>query len=152
MISDDIFKFLSRKNQDEYFVELSFFENCGDRNFDLLNNRKELSLLEDEKGNINVAGLSFKQVNDINEMQNLLNIGNKLRSTHPTLNNPSSSRSHAICSLTIKVKSNIIGRIRVVDLAGSERKEDMYEHTDERINEMKDINWYFLVHLKNVQE
>eukprot|EP01049_Picozoa_sp_SAG25_P000355 SAG25_NODE_12_length_28061_cov_181.931795_3_plen_301_part_00 len=52
--------------------------------------------------------------------------------------NPSSSRSHAICTFGVGGSGGVL---RVIDLAGSERHESNTEHTPARIAEMKDINW-----------
>jgi kinesin family protein 2/24 len=44
------------------------------------------------------------------------------RTTHATASNDTSSRSHAICSITIKEgNGKSMGKLLLVDLAGSER-------------------------------
>jgi len=60
------------------------------------------------------------------------------RRTETTLANEHSSRSHAVCCLSLVGQP---GQMRIVDLAGSERKEDMINHSMERVNESKEINW-----------
>ena len=72
----------------------------------------------------------------------LLHDASHLRSTASTKSNNQSSRSHAVCCITLRKENGANrGQLRVVDLAGSERREDANEHTMERISEMKDINW-----------
>lgn len=64
------------------------------------------------------------------------------------MKNDTSSRSHAICMITLKndniTKSNTNsinkGTLFIVDLAGSEGKKDTLSHTKERIKEQVKIN------------
>lgn len=121
-------------------AEFSFFENQGERCFDLQNARSELVLREDGDGHVHVAGLTSVNVSTVDELHSALSAANKLRATAPTQSNPESSRSHAICSFRVGAGENI-GTLRVVDLAGNERHESVDEHTPERIAEMRDINW-----------
>jgi kinesin family protein 2/24 len=87
-------------------VSISFFENCGDRVFDLLAQqgeggaRVERSVRVDGDGNVHVAGLvEAALVTDPAAALAVLEQGSRLRATMPTANNPESSRSHAICLL-----------------------------------------------------
>jgi kinesin family protein 2/24 len=121
-------------------AEFSFFENQGERCFDLQNHREELVLREDGDGHVHVAGLTSVKVTTVEELHVVLQAANQLRATAPTQSNPESSRSHAICTFRIGAGENI-GTLRVIDLAGCERHESVDEHTPERIAEMKDINW-----------
>ena len=124
----------------ELFV--SFFENCGDANYDLLSGAKDhhdetLPVREDAEGNMHVVGLTEAPVANADELQAILSTATQRRATASTLANDTSSRSHAICTFTVSTG----GSLRVVDLAGSERREDMVGHDMERIEEMKEINW-----------
>ena len=121
-------------------AEFSFFENCGDRCFDLQNQREELVLREDAEGEVHVAGLTQVRVGSLEELHEKIAAANRLRATAPTQSNPESSRSHAICAIRIGAGDQI-GTLRVIDLAGNERHESVDEHTPERIAEMRDINW-----------
>jgi kinesin family protein 2/24 len=46
------------------------------------------------------------------------------RTTHSTVSNEVSSRSHAICQIVVKRGEKEIGKLMLVDLAGSERAQD----------------------------
>jgi kinesin family member 2/24 len=96
---------------------VSFFEIYGGRCFDLLNERTKLTILEDGNGNIQVQGLVEHSASNKDELIQMIDYGNSVRTTHSTTSNEDSSRSHAICQITLKVKNNIIGKLRLVDLA-----------------------------------
>ena len=56
------------------------------------------------------------------EIFNLINFGNSIRTTHATKANDTSSRSHAVCQIKIHEEgAKSPGRLLLVDLAGSER-------------------------------
>lgn len=133
---------------------LSCFENCGERSFDLLNERQLLQLRESGDGDIRVIGLTEVMVTNQEEGLRFIRQAQSQRATHPTANNPHSSRSHAICSLSLRpateqhqvqqqVQQQVAQQqqLRIVDLAGSERTKDVRNHSAERIAEMKEINW-----------
>ena len=61
------------------------------------------------------------------------------RTTHSTVANEVSSRSHAICQITIK-KGSETGKLTLVDLAGSERAQDTQENEKNRRQEGAEIN------------
>ena len=129
-------------------IFVSFFENCGDAVFDLLNAREALQIrtgvIEGEvEERVHVRGLTEVRAESAAAALRSIRAGSTLRSSAPTQRNPDSSRSHAICILTLRrdADSSFAGLLRVVDLAGSERREDVYEHSMERIKEMQQINW-----------
>jgi hypothetical protein len=130
----DIFK----TKKEEQKLSISFFENCGDRVFDLLNDRNEMKIQEDSEGNVIINGVKWRSCKTIEDALKVVREGSQLRATHPTKNNPSSSRSHALCSFLLHGTNN---KLTFVDLAGSERKKDVREHSQERLAEMQQINW-----------
>jgi kinesin family protein 2/24 len=141
-IGTDLFDALRRDPAyASYSVTLSFFENMGPRNFDLQNERHELTLREDADGAVHVVGLSETSVDDCVALMSRLQACNVLRASAPTFANPESSRSHAICTLTIRRGDSVVGTVRVIDLAGCERRETAHAHDAERFAEMKEINW-----------
>jgi kinesin family protein 2/24 len=72
-----------------------------------------------------VQGLVEKPANTTSEMMNLIEFGHSIRTTHHTASNDTSSRSHAICWVSIRDSNNkIFGKLSLVDLAGSERAAD----------------------------
>ena len=82
-------------------VRLGFFENQGDRCFDLQNDRARLHLREDATGTINVVGLTETIVSSPDALRAALAKGNALRASAPTQTHPCSSRSHAILTLRL---------------------------------------------------
>ena len=73
-----------------------------------------------------MQGLEEKEARTGQEMLDIINFGNSVRTTHQTVANDTSSRSHAICCVTIKDASGTktFGKLLLVDLAGSERAQD----------------------------
>lgn len=66
---------------------------------------------------------------------------NSNRTTHATVANDTSSRSHAICQIHIKKGNDeIAGRLVLVDLAGSERAQDTQSNNRQRRMEGAEIN------------
>ncbi len=63
------------------------------------------------------------------------------RTTHTTVSNDTSSRSHAVCQIVIRNESQkIIGKLIVCDLAGSERAQDTQSNKRQRRLEGAEIN------------
>lgn len=58
--------------------------------------------------------------------------GNQSRTTHATVANDTSSRSHAICQILIKKGNDEVGKLVLVDLAGSERAQDTQSNNRQR--------------------
>jgi len=122
-------------------VSVSFFEIYGGRPFDLLNNRQRLETLEDSRNEVQIAGLTERAVNSPQEMLQLIDLGNSLRTTHATAINRDSSRSHAVCSVFLrKTPGELYGKWTLVDLAGSERAADSKSSIRQRRVEGAQIN------------
>jgi hypothetical protein len=168
-LAADVLAAVADAKEGEVEVRVSYFEIAGKKTLDLLNARGECTMRTDSDGEIVVAGLTTRVVANLAEFDEALAAGNALRATHATQNNDTSSRSHAICSIIVtkphaeqeqeqepqevteeteegqqqqeKQASSVLARFRVVDLAGSERSENMHHHSQERIDEMTDINY-----------
>ena len=70
-----------------------------------------------------------------------MEIANDTRTTHATVANDVSSRSHAICQIFVKNASEKqIGKLVLVDLAGSERAADTQSNNRQRRMEGAEIN------------
>lgn len=83
---------------------------------------------DEGKRGIVVAGLSEHNVESIAQVASLLHVGALHRATASTLMNAQSSRSHAICTLTMEQYNTVsegvearFSKFHLVDLAGSER-------------------------------
>lgn len=136
-------KSLETYNDKPFEVKVSFFEIMGNQCYDLLNNKEEISILEDKFGSVVVKNLQEYECQNSEELLNYINIGAAQRKTCATLKNDTSSRSHAICQ--IKIHNTVInqandGILFLVDLAGSERHADSKFHNNDRIKETKEIN------------
>ena len=81
----------------EFFV--SFFEIYGGRLYDLLNNKNKLQVLEDKNQKVHVFGLEERLASTPDEMRLIIEMANSIRTTHNTVTNETSSRSHAICNV-----------------------------------------------------
>ena len=122
-------------------IYISFYEIYGDKLFDLLNNKNILQVLDDKNGKTNIFGLKEIPVNSEDELFSAINKGNSIRATHNTITNETSSRSHAICNIILKNKTNkLYGKLILVDLAGSERAQETRSNNKQRMIEGKDIN------------
>ena len=67
----------------------------------LLNNRNKVMALEDKNQKVQIYGLTEKEVFNPKEMQEIVDYANAMRTTHNTVTNETSSRSHAICNFVI---------------------------------------------------
>lgn len=87
--------------------------------------KKVLNVRETNGGETYLDGLTTLTINNIQEVAHYLNIANKVRSTGKTAMNNASSRSHAICIITLTLtksdNSSLVSKLNLVDLAGSER-------------------------------
>lgn len=96
--------------------------------YDLLaKERTKIEIRETTKGETIVEGLSTRPVRSIVSVGELIGDAIKNRATGRTAMNTHSSRSHAICTFTLRIVrldgclSTVTSRLHLVDLAGSER-------------------------------
>jgi kinesin family protein 2/24 len=74
--------------------------------------------MEDKSGQVQFQGLVEHQARSTDELMKLMEIGFGLRTTMSTVNNDESSRSHAICQISLKNSEGTrFGRLILVDLA-----------------------------------
>ena len=112
---------------------------------DLLNDRKQVKLLQGGDGNIAVRGARQVQCSVPEDLNEVFAAAHALRSVAATERNAQSSRSHAICQITILPRAAGAeegqgGILTLVDLAGSERNEDQGSHTAVSQREAAEIN------------
>ena len=69
-------------------------------------------------------GLEEREATSASEVMQIIEFGHSVRTTHQTTANDTSSRSHAICAINIKINGRQQGKLLLVDLAGSERAAD----------------------------
>ena len=121
---------------------ISFFEIYRGVLYDLLNNKNRVEILDDKNGKVHIYGL-YNQIADSPEMMHhIIDSANAIRTTHNTVTNETSSRSHAICNIVVKLKGSDeeYGKLSLVDLAGSERAQETQSNDKERRAEGAEIN------------
>ena len=140
--AEEIFQKLQQEgNLQKVKIICTFFEIYGGRCIDLLNKRRKLTIREDGKGNVVVGGLREEQVSTKETLLECISRGNASRATHATEMNAVSSRSHAICRITVRFPdSRGNGMFSLIDLAGSERGQDTKNHNRQRRVEGAEIN------------
>ncbi|XP_055258884.1 kinesin-like protein KIF1A isoform X5 [Moschus berezovskii] len=133
-LCEDLFSRISDTTNDNmsYSVEVSYMEIYCERVRDLLNpkNKGNLRVREHPLLGPYVEDLSKLAVTSYNDIQDLMDSGNKARTVAATNMNETSSRSHAVFNIIFTQKrhdaeTNIttekVSKISLVDLAGSER-------------------------------
>ncbi|CAG8518363.1 22733_t:CDS:10 [Dentiscutata erythropus] len=134
----------------EYQVQVSYIEIYNERVRDLLNpkNKGNLKVREHPTLGPYVEDLSKLIVNSFQDIENLMDEGNKARTVAATNMNETSSRSHAVFTLLLTQKrhdemtnmdTEKVSRISLVDLAGSERANSTGA-TGARLKEGANIN------------
>ena len=130
------------KKNFKFFI--SFFEIYSGRLYDLLNNRNKVMALEDKNQKVQIYGLTEKEVYTPKDMQEIVDYANAMRTTHNTVTNETSSRSHAICNFVIKTEGRkedeVYAKLSLVDLAGSERATETQSNNKNRLAEGAEIN------------
>ncbi|XP_066530622.1 kinesin family member 3Cb isoform X2 [Hoplias malabaricus] len=127
-----VFTHISRSQNQQYLVRVSYLEIYQDEIRDLLckDNNKKLELKENPELGVYVKDLSSVVTKNIKEIEHVMNLGNQSRSVGFTKMNERSSRSHAVFVITIECsevgadgEEHIrVGKLNMVDLAGSERQ------------------------------
>ncbi|RXK36424.1 hypothetical protein M231_06326 [Tremella mesenterica] len=123
-------------------IELSFVEIYNETIRDLLSEdypktpRGGLQLLENSKERVTISGVTLKRPTSVEEVMELVQVGNGRRTTHYTESNSVSSRSHAVLQVNVgrfskthevDLESGTVRQLAasatlsIIDLAGSER-------------------------------
>lgn len=129
---EEIFEKIDQKVDTENVVKVSYVEIYNENIRDLLSpkeNGKYLDLRDDPLKGVTIAGATEIIVENVEQVMNLLYMGNKRRTTESTNANQTSSRSHAVFQISLvmtpKTKAikmeKLIGKLSLIDLAGSER-------------------------------
>lgn len=64
-----------------------------------MNGKNKLTVLEDKNQKVQIFGLEQKLATSPDEMRDIIELANSIRTTHNTVTNETSSRSHAICNV-----------------------------------------------------
>ncbi|XP_067108438.1 kinesin-like protein KIF1A isoform X2 [Osmerus mordax] len=135
LMCEDLFTKFNDSNTDNstsYSVEVSYMEIYCERVRDLLNpkNKGNLRVREHPLMGPYVEDLSKLAVTSYNDIQDLMDSGNKARTVAATNMNETSSRSHAVFNIIFTQRKHDmdsenttekVSKISLVDLAGSER-------------------------------
>ncbi|OKL58712.1 hypothetical protein UA08_06040 [Talaromyces atroroseus] len=152
-ICQDMFKRIATIQEDKNLnctVEVSYLEIYNERVRDLLNpaTKGNLKVREHPSTGPYVEDLAKLVVRSFQEIENLMDEGNKARTVAATNMNETSSRSHAVFTLTLTQKrhdaettmdTEKVAKISLVDLAGSERATSTGA-TGARLKEGAEIN------------
>ncbi len=152
-ICQDMFERIGELQKDKNLrctVEVSYLEIYNERVRDLLNpsTKGNLKVREHPSTGPYVEDLAKLVVSSFNEIEHLMDEGNKARTVAATNMNETSSRSHAVFTLTLTqkrkdVETNMsmekVAKISLVDLAGSERANSTGA-TGARLKEGAEIN------------
>jgi Kinesin motor domain len=135
-----------------YNVRVSYFEVYNEHVRDLLVPRQDppyyLKIRESPTEGPYIKDLTELPVKSIAEIMRYMRMGDNSRSTASTKMNDTSSRSHAVFTMTLKQihhdmetdeTTERMARIRLVDLAGSERAKST-QATGDRLREGSNIN------------
>ncbi|KAJ8668704.1 hypothetical protein QAD02_010367 [Eretmocerus hayati] len=145
-----IFGYIAKADENQKFlVRATFLEIYNEEIRDLLGKDQNQKLDVKERPDIGVyvKDLSGYVVNNADDLDRIMSIGNKNRAVGSTAMNECSSRSHAIFTVTVEssrmgedgqqhVK---MGKLHLVDLAGSERQSKS-KTTGVRLREATKIN------------
>ncbi|CAF9908576.1 MAG: kinesin-like protein Klp8 [Heterodermia speciosa] len=152
-ICQNMFERITELQKDQnlsYTVEVSYLEIYNERVRDLLNpsTKGNLKVREHPSTGPYVEDLAKLVVRSFPEIQHLMDEGNKARTVAATSMNETSSRSHAVFTLTVTQKrhdvetsmdTERVAKISLVDLAGSERATSTGA-TGARLKEGAEIN------------
>ncbi|ORY85511.1 P-loop containing nucleoside triphosphate hydrolase protein [Protomyces lactucae-debilis] len=161
-ICNEIFDKISQRQSAEgshatFQVSVNYYEIYNETATDLLlardlrsgsQPRKALRVRESPETGPYLEGLSEFHVSNYSDVDAFMQLGNSVRRTASTKMNDTSSRSHAVFTLTIQQtvtdgpNADVVGktsRFRLVDLAGSERA-TATGATGERLREGANIN------------
>lgn len=142
---EQIFQTIEQSNNKQYLVFSSYLEIYQEEIHDLLEakSKGKCDLREDKDVGVYVNNLNKYICKNVQEILKVMQEGNKNRTIGATDMNEHSSRSHAIFTVTVEIKSSTerirVGKLNLVDLAGSERQSKSGA-TGQRLKEAGKIN------------
>ncbi|XP_069899339.1 kinesin-like protein KIF7 isoform X1 [Dipodomys merriami] len=132
----EAFKLIDENDLLDCLVHVSYLEVYKEQLRDLLEvttASRDIQLREDDRGSVALCGVKEVDVEGLDEVLSLLEMGNAARHTGPTAFHRRSSRSHTVFTVTLRQRGRAPGRaprpagrlllskFHFVDLAGSER-------------------------------
>ncbi|XP_070351423.1 kinesin-like protein KIF7 isoform X1 [Equus asinus] len=151
----EAFKLIDENDLLDCLVHVSYLEVYKEEFRDLLEvgtASRDIQLREDDRGNVVLCGVKEVDVEGLDEVLSLLEMGNAARHTGATHLNHLSSRSHTVFTVTLEQRGRapsrlprpaagqlLLSKFHFVDLAGSERVLKTGS-TGERLKESIQIN------------
>lgn len=129
----ELFEKISERSEEKQTeITLSYLEIYNETIRDLLvpgGSKQGLMLREDCNQAVTVAGLTSHHPKDVQEVMDMIVLGNEYRTVSPTAANATSSRSHAVLQINVAQKDrnaavnepHTMATLSIIDLAGSER-------------------------------
>lgn len=102
-VAKDLFRMISLSSQQ---VTVQFIELEGKQCNDLFG-EGNVKIVEHESGSVEVHNALSMEVRSPNELHEMILLGKRKRATEATDKNGASSRSHAVCQITITHKKNV---------------------------------------------
>ncbi|RHY23331.1 hypothetical protein DYB25_008433 [Aphanomyces astaci] len=144
----------NNKTTSSPIVVVTAVEIAGAKCVDLLRRRQKVLVCDDEAGNSRLLNVVERDVSSAAALLSTIQDALDMRATEATAVNAVSSRSHFLCSITIKDAASSShsrsslkqpsrpsgGVLTLLDLAGSERNEDSFHHSADRRRETIEIN------------
>lgn len=144
-----IFDSIKSTSGSRFLLHVSYLEIYNEEIRDLLskNPKGRLELHDRPDSGVYVKDLSNVFVDNVEQIQKVLTIGQKNRSVASTLMNQESSRSHSIFTVSVEMSTTDqsgqdhirVGKLNLVDLAGSERQSKTGS-TGDQLKEAAKIN------------
>lgn len=147
----ELFEKINERSDDKVTeITLSYLEIYNETIRDLLvpgGSKQGLMLREDSNQGVSVAGLTSHHPKGVQEVMDMIVLGNEYRTVSPTEANAVSSRSHAVLQINIAQKDrnadinepHTMATLSIIDLAGSERA-SATKNRGERLLEGANIN------------
>lgn len=143
-------KIAERSDEKHTEISLSYLEIYNETIRDLLvpgGSKQGLMLREDSNQAVSVPGLTSHHPKNVQEVMDMIVLGNEYRTVSPTAANATSSRSHAVLQINVAQKDrnaavnepHTMATLSIIDLAGSERA-SATKNRGERLVEGANIN------------
>jgi kinesin family protein 2/24 len=154
LLAADVFTFdpTATTKRNKITVQVQYLELCGKICRDLLDDsRPEVRIMDnnDEDGSVCFVNATSVMVETAEELVSFMAEAKQRRATQATDKNDESSRSHAVCQMTIYAAATAEeknhaarqrGVLTLVDCAGTERRNDSMYHSKSRQAESNEIN------------
>jgi kinesin family protein 2/24 len=125
---------------EESEVVVTYVELAGSVCRDMLNDGATVPLMADANGEVHMCGAAEQSATDAQELLDVIRDASARRATCATGVHDQSSRTHAVCRITIRQGGSCHGMFTMVDLAGTERGKDSKWHDEKLQKETAEIN------------